>query len=67
MPLVFQYVDLELIFLSGCPNNGVRRRNLHYSFLRKPCIERYRIKVEVIYMLPESQKKIGIQMIKKRT
>ena len=26
MPLVFQYVDLELIFLSGCPNNGVRRR-----------------------------------------
>jgi len=25
VPLVFQYVDLELIFLSGCPNNGVRR------------------------------------------
>jgi len=29
VPLVFQYVDLELIFLSGCPNNGVRRQLLN--------------------------------------
>jgi hypothetical protein len=26
-------VDLELIFLSGCPNNGVRRR-LSYLILK---------------------------------
>ena len=26
MPLLFQYADLELIFLSGCPNNGVHRQ-----------------------------------------
>ncbi len=32
MPLVFQYADLELIFLSSCPNNGVHRRQYDSIF-----------------------------------
>jgi len=44
-----------------------KRSKLAYTSLRKLYRERHKRKAEVKYMLPESQKEIGIQVEKKRT